>query len=616
MPAVRPLFDFFGLIRLSPKLSPKLLPKLRPKLLPILLAAAMASATPSHAADLSKTLHVLIPNGEAGIDPATASEANTDELIEVIFDTLLQYRYLARPVALQPNVTRAMPELSADRLTYTFHLQPGIHFSEDPAFKGVPRELVAQDFVYSFKRLLDPTLRSPWAFLLADKLQGDEALKKKFNIDTPIAGLQAIDRFTLQVRLKQADVNFPFVLAMPAMSVVAREVIEAYADQPGGHPIGTGPFRVAEWQRGNRLLLQANPGFRRVVFDEAPGSDPADRAIAAALHGKTLPLVGQIEIKVIEENQSQLLGFMNHEFDYVQYIALDLSERVLSDGKLRPELAQRGVQLTLFPLLQTFYVWMNMTDPIVGGYTPEKIALRRAIALAYDRAEDIRVLEKGLSIPAQSPLPPNVLGYDPTLRTQPPTDRALAQALLDHYGYDQRDAEGYRTLPGGAPLTLTMHSKATSTGRLRDELWQRTLHAIGIRVVFKTDKYAEIIRQSRLGKVQMFEFGWVADYPDGENFLQLLYGPNTGVSNDARFDLPAYNALFEKARAMEDSPERTALYDDMARLIVGYAPWILRTHPLSIDIAQPWLRHYKRHPVMLTTWRYVDLDTAARARAQ
>ena len=579
------------------------------------MAITLASTAAGHCADPNKTLHILIPNGEAGIDPATAYEANTDALVESIYDTLLHYEYLARPVKLAPNVVTAMPDVSADGLTYTFHLQPGIRFTPDPVFKGKPRELTAGDFVYSFKRLYDPALRSPWSYLLDGKLLGDEMLKEKFDIDAQIPGLQATDATTLQLRLKQADPDFLFVMAMPALSAVAREVIEAYPNQPGGHPVGTGPFRVAQWQRSNRILLEANPDFRHVIFTET-ASNPADQPIAAALRGKTLPLVGKIEVKVIEEHQSQALGFLNGDFDYVELMPPEISNLFLLDGKLKPELAARHIGMNLFPLLQVYFMWMNMNDPVIGGYTPAKIALRRPIELGYNRAEDIRLLDKGLAQPAQSPLPPNVLGYDSTLRTNQPYDPALAQALLDYYGYRQGDAEGFRTNPDGSPLTLTMHSKSNTLGRLRDELWQRSLTAIGIRVVFKTDKYTEIIKASRLGKVQMFEFGWVADFPDGANFFQLLYGPNIGVSNDARFDLPAFNKLFEQSLKLADSPERTRLYRDMTRLIVAYTPWILRTHPLSLDVQQPWLRNYKRHPVALTTWRYVDIDTTQRDHAQ
>jgi ABC-type transport system substrate-binding protein len=288
---------------------------------------------------------------------------------------------------------------------------------------------------------------------------------------------------------------------------------------------------------------------------------------------------------------------------------------VIRDGSLKPELTARGMQLYRFPVLQTYYMWMNMQDPVVGGYTKDKLALRRAISLSYNNAEDIALLKKGFAMKADSPLPAGVLGYDPNYRSPVPYDPALANALLDRYGYGKRDPDGFRRQPNGEPLTLVMSSEATVGGRLRDELWRKCLNAIGLRVVFKSDKKPEIIKASRLGKVQMFESNWVADFPDGDNFYQLLYGPNAGRANYARFNLPAYNERYEKARVLQDGPERQKLYFEMNQLIHAYNPWVPLTHVLSADIRQPWLKNYKRHPVEFTQWRYLDLDVAQRARA-
>lgn len=575
-------------------------------------AAAQAPASPASTGD--KVLRMFLSTSETGLDPAAASDIATLSLLENIFDPLLRYDYLARPVKLRPNTATAMPEISNDGRTYTFHLRPGIHFTDDPAFKGGKREMTAQDYVYSIKRLYDPTLKSPWSYMFDGKIEGDEALKSGFNIDTPVTGLQALDRHTLRIRLKAPDNNFLFYMATPASGVVAREVIEAYPSQAGNHPVGTGPFLVKEWKRSDRIVLQANP-YSTAVFHATPGNDPESQAIAKSLEGKRLPRVDRVEVKIAEEFQGRMLGFLNGEYDYLEQVPESMTDMVIRDGALKPELQARGMQLSRFPVLQTYYMWMNMNDPVLGGYTKDRIALRRAISLAYNNAEDIALLKKGFAIKAESPLPPNVLGYDPAYRSPVPYDPALANALLDRHGYKQRDAEGFRTAPGGMPLTLTMHSEATVGGRLRDELWRKCLNAIGLRVVFKSDKKTEIIKASRLGKVTMFESNWIADFPDGDNFYQLLYGPNAGRANYARFNLPAYNERYEQARQLSDGPARQKLYVEMNQLIHAYNPWVPLTHVLSADIRQPWLKNYKRHPVEFTNWRYLDVDVAQRARS-
>jgi len=578
-----------------------------------LLSLSLSLSCPVAQAE-EKVLHMFLSTSETGLDPAVASDNATLSLLENLFDPLLRYDYLARPARLRANTATALPAISSDGLTYTFRIRPGIHFTPDPAFKGVKREVTAADYVYSLKRLYDPALKSPWAYMFEGKIAGDAALRARFGPDVEVAGLQALDRYTLRIRLAAPDNNFLFYLATAASSVVAREVIEAYPGQAGNHPVGTGPFMLGQWKRSDRIVLLANPDST-ALFQATPGDNPEDRAIAAALNGKRLPRVDRVEVRIAEEFQGRMLGFLNGEYDYLEQIPESMTEMVVQDGALTPELAARGIVLSRFPVLQTYYMWMNMTDPVVGGYGKDRVALRRAISLAYNSAEDIALLKKGFAIKAESPLPPNVRGYDPRYRSPVPYDPPLANALLDRYGYTRRDADGFRRAPDGTPLTLTMHSEATVGGRLRDELWRKCLNAIGLRVLFKSDKKTEIIKASRLGTVQMFESNWIADFPDGDNFYQLLYGPNAGRANYARFDLPAYNVRYEKARLLQDGAERNTLYFEMNQLLHAYNPWVPLTHVLSGDLRHPWLKNYKRHPVEFTNWRYLDVDVAQRARS-
>jgi ABC-type transport system substrate-binding protein len=559
-----------------------------------MLAGTLACGS-AHGAD--KVLRTYLSTSETGLDPAVASDIATLSLLENLFDPLLRYDYDARPVKLRGNTAVGLPDIDAQGVNYTFRIRPGIYFTSDPAFGGKQRELTAADYIYSLKRLYDPALRSPWLSLFEGKIAGDDALKKRFSYDTQIPGLQALDRYTLRIRLSAPDNNFLFYLATPASGAVAQEVVEAYPAQVGNHPVGTGPFRVGEWKRSDRIVLLANKG--------AP----------------IAPLIDRVEVRIAEEFQGRVLGFLRGEYDYLEQVPESMTDMVISAGKLKPELVARGMELTRFPVLQTYYMWMNMDDPVLGGFDKEKVALRRAIALSYNSDEDIGLLKKGFAIRAQSPLPPNVLGYDPTYRSPVRYNRKMAEALLDRYGYQVRDPDGFRRRPktgaagGTEALTLAMHSEATVGGRLRDELWRKNLNAIGLRVSFKTDKKTEIIKASRLGKVQMFESNWIADFPDGDNFYQLLYGPNSGRANYARFNLPEYNLRYEQARVLPDSPGRQKLYTEMNQLLHAYNPWVPLTHPVSADIRHPWLKHYKRHPVELTTWRYIDIDLAQRANA-
>jgi ABC-type transport system substrate-binding protein len=466
-------------------------------------------------------------------------------------------------------------------------------------------------------------LRSPWTWVVEGKLIGGDELQAaakkigKLDYDAPIAGLEIIDRYTLRIRLKQPDYTFLYVLAMPASAAVAREVIDAYGNDAGAHPVGTGPYLLKEYKRSSRIVLEANPQFRKVVFDEPGPANKADAAIARALKGRVLPAIGRIEISVIEEQQPRWLAFLKREVDYLQPFPLNFVGELLDDGKLKPALAAKGIYHELLLRPNTWWAYFNMEDPVVGGYTPEKIALRRAIGMAFNTDEFIRVLFTGRAVPAQGPIPPDIAGYDPGHKTQAQAyDPAAARALLERFGYKDRDGDGYRELPDGKSLVIEQWSSPTSRAREYDELWKKSMDAIGIRMVFKKDKVPELRKMARAGKLQMRQDGWNADYPDAENFMQNLYGPNIGQTNDSRFKLPEFDRLYEAAKKLPDSSERTKLYDRMTDLVVAYAPWRLTHHLLEDHVIQPWVVGYKAHPLRSDIWKYLDIDESKRSERQ
>jgi ABC-type transport system substrate-binding protein len=580
-----------------------------------------ASSFAAGAADSGKVLRTAFSIAETSFDPVLAYDAASDSVVEEISEPMLEYEYLARPVKLAPLTLERLPEVSDRGATYLCRVRKGIFFASDPAFKVKPRELVAADYAYSLKRLLDPALRSPWTWVVEGKLVGGDELQAaakrtgKLDYDAPLAGLEIVDRYTLRIRLRQPDYTFLYILAMRATAAVARETVEAYGLDFGAHPVGTGPYLLKEYKRSSRIVLEANPGFRKVIFDEAAPSNRDDAAIARVLRTKQIPSIGRIEISIIEEQQPRWLAFLKREVDYLQPFPLDFVGELLDKGKLKPELAAKGIRHELLLRPNTWWAYFNMEDPVVGGYTPEKIALRRAIGMAFNTDEFIRVLFRGRAVPAQGPVPPDIAGYDPGHKTQAQAyDPAAARALLERFGYKDRDGDGYRELPDGKALVIEQWSSPTSRAREYDELWKKSMDAIGIRMVFKKDKVPELRKMARAGKLQMRQDGWNADYPDAENFMQNLYGPNIGQTNDSRFKLPAFDRLYEAAKKLPDSPERTKLYDRMTDLVVAYAPWRFTHHLLEDHVIQPWVIGYKPHPIRSDIWKYLDIDESKRQR--
>src|SRR6478735_4427808 len=369
-------------------------------------------ALPAAAADMSKVIRHVFPAAETGFDPAGAQDLYSGTIEQAIFETLLTYDYLARPAKLVPLTAEALPQVTENGKVYTLKVRKGIFFSADPAFKGVRRELVAADYAYALKRLVDPKLASPWAWLVEGKIIGldeqVEAAKKsgKFDYDAKIAGLETPDRYTLRIRLKQADWNLPYILAHEPTSGIAREVVEAYRDESGrvmSNPVGTGAYVLKQWIRSNKIILEANPDFRGFTWD-FKSTDPADAKLVAEMKGKKMPQVGRVEVSIMEEDQARLLAFQKGELDLMNMEA-PLAPNVFDGDKLKPEFADRGVKLSRFVDPEISYVFWNMQDPVVGGMEKEKVALRRAMAMAYNVEEEIRVVRNNQAVEAQFPIP-------------------------------------------------------------------------------------------------------------------------------------------------------------------------------------------------------------------
>lgn len=588
----------------------------------LLCAAALAvvprSAQPatSGAAPAQKVFRYAFPVAETGFDPVQISDLYSATIISNILESPLTYDYLARPVKLKPQTAAAMPEVSPDFKTYTVKIRPGIYFADDPAFKGKKRELVAADYVYSLKRIFDPRWKSPAYPSLADEqVIGLEALRKKsiderqpFDYDTEIEGLRTLDRYTYRITLGKPSPRF--INNFTGTSAVAREVVEAYGDKIMEHPVGTGPYMLSEWQRSSRMVLTRNPNFRELYYEaEPPADDAAAQALYARMKGKRLPMIDRVEVSVVQESQPRWLAFLNAEHDMIERLPAEFSTLAIPNNRIAPNLAARGIGMVRTPGSDIAFTYFNMQDPLVGGYTPEKVALRRAIALAYDTQTEIRLVRRNQAVPAESTLPPMTFGFDPKWKSEMSLyDPARAKALLDLYGYVDKNGDGWRDLPDGQPLTLVYSTSPDQTSRQLNELWKKYMDAIHIKVEFKIGQWPEQLKAARAGKIMMWGLGQSASSPDADGFLALAYGPQKGEGNLAFFDLPAFNKLYDAQTGLGDTPERLALMQEASKLLVAYMPMKVHAHRIATDLTFPWVIGYQRHPFMREFWRYIDID--------
>ncbi len=564
-------------------------------------------------ADPAKILRLAIFDIET-LDPQQINDSPSADVAAAIFEGLYETDYLATPAKLAPVCAAGLPEVTDGGKTWTMHLQHGILFTDDAAFKGKPRELVADDIVYSMKRALDPNLKRGGTPTVTDVVVGaravvDAATKPgaKFDYDRPIAGLRSLDRYTVQIRLLRP--NFPVIESFVTTAAVAREVVEAAGGDIRVLAVGTGPYKLRDWKQGSRIVLEANPKYRPLTFPES--SNPADADLVRSMHGVTLPQVGVIELNVIEEEVTRLLQFDRGKLDYVVLTAA-VANNQLAKGKLKPEYIARGVTRRVYPEPYLFALYFNINDPVVGGMSKEHIALRRAVALAIDLDNLIEVAYAGQALPANQLVPPGVTGHDPSL-PKPVHDPAAAKALLDRFGYARKGANGYRLRPDGQPLTITLHLRSGGLSREMQTLVKKNMDAIGIHMEFKLSPFQEMIKDTQAGKFQMASSGY-GGLPSGYAELVQLWGESPLPVNITSFRSADYDRAFEAFLGSDDAAGQMAQSRKMSEIVRTYVPLIPLIFRLENDFVQPWLKGFAPQ-VFNTYWKYLDIDLAMQKRA-
>jgi ABC-type transport system substrate-binding protein len=586
------------------------------------LALCLLIGSTSALADPPKTLHLALESSETGFDPAQIQDLYSREMVSNIFDAPLRFRYLAPEGSIEPNVVDRMPEVSADFRTFTFHLKTGIYFTDDAAFNGQKRELVAADYVYSLKRFYDPRLNSTaYDDLEPLGMKGLEALRQEaiksghFDYDHPVDDIQALDRYTWRIHLGVPSPRFLANMALPAVyGAVAREVVERYGDHIAEHPVGTGPFMLSEWVRSSKMVFVRNPGYREDRFHLEPMPGPTGEIVQRALdHGyqdRTMPFVDRVEVSVVEESQPRWLAFLNGEIDYLPRVPSDLTPLAVPNNKLAPNLARKKINVERLPFLDFAYLIFNMNDKVFGGYDAQHVALRRAISLSVDTDTLIRNIYKGQALPAQSIVIPGLFGYDPDMRTENGDyDPARANAILDLYGYRRIAGQRYRSQPDGSPLVMHYLSQTTQRDRSLDEIFKRSFDAIGVELEIKKAQWPDNLKAVKAANFTTWSLGQSASGPDTDGAMIGFYGPAAGGANLSRFSLPAFDAIYREEDQLPDGPERLADIRKLQEILTAYAPAKFFVHRLMVYLAYPWVENIHHQAFASDWWRYVDVDT-------
>ena len=572
----------------------------------LVAAVLLVGCVQAHAADPNKVLRIASDDIDT-LDPAQLQDYYSQQIASVIFEGLYEWDYLGNPPRPVPRTAAALPTYSADRKTWTIKVKPGIFFTDDPAFKGKPRELVAEDYVYTFKRYLDPNLRGGGDPQISDLIVGMkdvvEAARKpgaKMNYDSVVEGLRALDRHTLQLKLNEP--NYPIVATMLATNLAhAREVVEAAKGDIQARPVGTGPYFLKEWHRGSRVVLEANPKYRALTFPES--KDPALAKLVASMKGRKLPAIGRVEMSVIEEQPVRVLEFDRGKLDFVE-LRGEAVGRLIKNGELDPALAKRGITRVPYASNSVRSLYVNMDDPVIGGMDNAHVALRRAMSMAIDVPTFVRVVYNGQAQPTSQIVAPGILGYDPNAKKRV-YDPAAGAALLDRFGYNKRDAQNYRLQPDGKPLTIvfTIFSGG-NVWREIQTLIKRDMDALGVRVDFKSTPVQDVFKEAAQGKFMMNIHGRAAT-PLGTIF-QTFYSTQPGEANESRFKSKDYDRALDAFFVADTDAARQKAASTMTEILQTYTPVIPLLYDVENAFVQPWLLGY--HPSRVAAhYQYLDI---------
>jgi oligopeptide transport system substrate-binding protein len=545
-------------------------------------------------------IHSFLDANVPHLDPIHSTNKYSSTINSAIFEGLYSYHYFKTPLELQPSLAETLPIISADRKTYTITLKKGVLFQDDPAFPdGKGRELVADDVVFSWKRLADPTNKALGWWVFDDLIVGlntwrDLLRRGKASYATPVQGLKVIDRYTLQIQLTRPSHNFIHILAMPPTMVVAPEVVRAYGKEIVNHPVGTGPFALKNWTRNSKVELEKNPNYRPAFFPNE-GWDESQFPSAKNYAGKPLPLADKVIVSIFRETQPLWLSFLKGDLDHGS-IPKENVNQVFSGDKLSPFFEKQGLRILTQHRPDVTYITFNMEHSVLGAHKD----LRKALAHALDKQVILDKFYNSRGLVAHGPIPPGIDGYDPQYENRLDYDLEKAKNLLAQAGF-----------PGGQGLPVFDYQmpNVSSWSRQFSEYLKEEWGKIGVKIKLEANTWPQFDKKLKTKQASIFDMAWMADYPDSENFLQLFYSRNISPGpNNANFINRHYDDLYLKAQKLPPGYERNQVFKQMVEFINEEVPSIFLIHRFFRLPFHPWLKNYNETPLVYDYYKYLTID--------
>jgi len=547
-----------------------------------------------------------------GMDPMDIGDTTSSGMASNIFDCLYQYHYLKRPYELIPSLAAEMPAVSEDGLTYTIKLRDDVYFQDDPCFTetaGKGRKLVADDLIYSWKRIANIKNISKNWWVFDGRIKGFDGFreytksvenKKDVDYSREVEGLVAVDEHTLKITLTKPWPQVVYMLAHLPTAAVPREAVEHYGDEFINHPVGTGPYRLKEWRRGSKIVMERNPTYHEELYpsEGEPGDEAAGLLVDA---GKRLPLIDRIEITIIQEDQPRWLKFVQGDLD-IGGIPKDNFDTAISPSReLTSDLRDKGIVLEIYEDAATYWYGFNMEDPVVGKNRP----LRQAMNLAIDRDEYLKLFLNNRGTPARGVLPPMIAGYDPDINSP--------YTVYDPKLAKQKVKEAVKVHGGPLPVIVLTQGSTDSVARQTGQWLTRSFERVGITLEVDYMDWPSAQEKVKTKSAQMYAMGWVADIPDAENFMQLFYGPNGSPGpNNMNYQNPKADELYKKLSVMGDSPERREVVRQMQQVVIDDLPCVLTLHRVAFLLRYDWLKNYKPHVFGYGLGKYRNIDAELR----
>ena len=567
----------------------------------ILIASILATSCTKKGKDSNKNIvHSFLDANIAHLDPIHSTNKYSSIINSSIFEGLYHYHYFKRPITLEPQLAEAMPEVSSNGLEYTIKIKKGVVFQDDPAFEnGKGRELVAEDFIFSWKRLADPKTKALGWWLFDGLIVGlnewrDKMREGSVNYESPVAGLQAIDTHTLKVTLTRKSFQFLHFLATPPTMVVAKEVVNKYGKEIINHPVGTGAFYLKSWTRNSEVRLVKNPSYREVLYP-SEASEEIKKAGLLKNAGKRLPLADEINVKIYTERQPLWLAFLKGELDH-GIIPKDNYDQVFENDRIKPIFTDRGIGIHYQFRPDVVYLSFNMENPILG----KNKKLRQALASALDKKLILEKFYNKRGTVAETPIPPGLDAYDPNYKHPVQFDIEKAKKLMAEAGYP--NGKGLPVFDYDLPNVATW---ARHFGEYLKDTWSK----IGVNIKLQTNTWPQFDKKIKTKKATMFDMAWMADYPDSENFLQLFYSKNISPGpNNSNFVNREYDDIYEQSVNLKPGPKRTELFKKMRDIINDEMPAIFTVHRIFRLPYHGWLEGYYEFPIVYEHLKYMSVD--------